>query len=361
MTTISRENNFDVIRLLAALQVTIGHGLHILQIEGGGFLTWCNPFPGVIIFFTISGFLITMSWERSKTVEKYARNRFLRLFPALFVCFIITQLLLVFFGYINLQSFLNPQMWVYWIGQLTLFQFFTPDALRGFGCGCPNGSLWTIPVEIEFYLLIPLILIMMGKKFSTNTKIYLFAGLSILYNSIVFFWLPNTMGAHKTSAAGLVAQIMSGDITPLVKVVNVTCVPYLYCFLFGAWAYKNWDRVHWVFEGRFIFWIVGYLVLCFGFGLRPGYYIDSFQVLFMNLLLAGITLSAAFSYTKYYNILRGNDISYGIYIFHGVVLNVFVELGFMHKLQYYFYAIGIAIVLAILSWTLIEKKALSKK
>lgn len=61
------------------------------------------------------------------------------------------------------------------------------------------------------------------------------------------------MGAHKTSAAGLVAQIMSGDITPLVKVVNVTCVPYLYCFLFGAWAYKNWDRVHWVFEGRFIF------------------------------------------------------------------------------------------------------------
>ena len=38
-----------------------------------------------------------MSWERSKTVEKYARNRFLRLFPALFVCFIITQFLLLLF------------------------------------------------------------------------------------------------------------------------------------------------------------------------------------------------------------------------------------------------------------------------
>ena len=36
MNTISRRNNFDIIRLLAALQVTIGHGLHILQIGGGG-------------------------------------------------------------------------------------------------------------------------------------------------------------------------------------------------------------------------------------------------------------------------------------------------------------------------------------
>lgn len=360
MNTISRRNNFDIIRLLAALQVTIGHGLHILQI-GGDFLSLCDLFPGVIIFFTISGFLITMSWERSKTVEKYARNRFLRLFPALFVCFIITQFLLFFLGYINLRSFLNPQMWVYWIGQLTLFQFFTPDALRDFGYGCPNGSLWTIPVEIEFYILIPLILIMMGKKISTNTKIYLFAGLSMLYNSVVFFLLPDTMGAHKTSVTGLITLIMSGDITPLVKVVNVTCVPYLYCFLFGAWAYKNWDRVHQLFEGKFVFWIVGYLMLCFSFGLRPGYYIDSFQMLLGNLLLAGVTLSAAFSYTKYHDILRGNDISYGIYIFHGVVLNVFVEFGFMYKPQYYFYAIGITIVLAIFSWTLIEKKALSKK
>lgn len=45
MNTISRRNNFDIIRLLAALQVTIGHGLHILQIGGGGI-----SFPCVIFF-----------------------------------------------------------------------------------------------------------------------------------------------------------------------------------------------------------------------------------------------------------------------------------------------------------------------
>ncbi len=234
----------------------------------------------------------------------------------------------VFFGLYQFAKFPEPTNVGVLIGQLTLFQFFfTPDALRDFGYGCPNGSLWTIPVEIEFYILIPLILIMMVRKISTNTKIYLFAGLSMLYNSVVFFFcFPDTMGAHKTSVTGLITLIMSGDITPLVKVVNVTCVPYLYCFLFGAWAYKNWDRVHQLFEGKFVFWIVGYLMLCFSFGLRPGYYIDSFQMLLGNLLLAGVTLSAAFSYPKYHDILRGNDISYGIYIFHGVVLNVFCRI-----------------------------------
>ena len=101
----------------------------------------------------------------------------------------------VFLGYINLRKLPEPTNVGVLIGQLTLFQFFTPDALRDFGYGCPNGSLWTIPVEIEFYILIPLILIMMGKKISTNTKIYLFAGLSMLYNSVVFFFASRYYGS----------------------------------------------------------------------------------------------------------------------------------------------------------------------
>ena len=34
-----------------------------------------------------------------------------------------------------------------------LFQFWTPEALRGFGCGTPNGSLWTISVIVQFYIV----------------------------------------------------------------------------------------------------------------------------------------------------------------------------------------------------------------
>jgi len=39
-------------------------------------------------------------------------------------------------------------------GHATIFQFWTPDSLRGYGCGTPNGSLWTICVTIQFYVVV---------------------------------------------------------------------------------------------------------------------------------------------------------------------------------------------------------------
>ena len=59
---ISRENNFDLIRLFAALQVLLGHGINHLQILGyDEILDVISFFPGVMVFFVISGFLITRS------------------------------------------------------------------------------------------------------------------------------------------------------------------------------------------------------------------------------------------------------------------------------------------------------------
>lgn len=58
---ISRENNFDLIRLFAALQVLLGHGINHLQILGyDEILDVISFFPGVMVFFVISGFLITV-------------------------------------------------------------------------------------------------------------------------------------------------------------------------------------------------------------------------------------------------------------------------------------------------------------
>lgn len=60
---ISRENNFDLIRLFAALQVLLGHGINHLQILGyDEILDVISFFPGVMVFFVISGFLITRSY-----------------------------------------------------------------------------------------------------------------------------------------------------------------------------------------------------------------------------------------------------------------------------------------------------------
>src|SRR6202011_6269624 len=78
-----RVNNFDLLRLLAALQVAVVHSIGFLKptryfarlMEAG-----LDRFPGVPIFFVISGVLISKSYERSDSLRDYIRNRCLRIF-----------------------------------------------------------------------------------------------------------------------------------------------------------------------------------------------------------------------------------------------------------------------------------------
>lgn len=66
------KNNFDLLRLLAATQVAILHITTHLKTpfpeQVVNILEW---FPGVPIFFAISGYLIAMSYDRSSSIRKY--------------------------------------------------------------------------------------------------------------------------------------------------------------------------------------------------------------------------------------------------------------------------------------------------
>ena len=63
---LSRENNFDAVRLFAAMQVMVCHGINHLQITSlSGVVDVFSFFPGVIMFFVISGFLIASSLLRN--------------------------------------------------------------------------------------------------------------------------------------------------------------------------------------------------------------------------------------------------------------------------------------------------------
>jgi len=148
-----RENNFDLIRLIAAFQVMVMHGIFHLKIDGPGLGKLSGIFdffPGVLMFFTISGFLIFSSLDRNKDLKKYFFNRVLRVYPGLWLCFIVTVILLLAFKTINVSDLFTGTMLKWSLGQLTFFQFWTPDLLRTWGVGTPNGSLWTIPVELQF-------------------------------------------------------------------------------------------------------------------------------------------------------------------------------------------------------------------
>lgn len=361
-TQISRDNNFDTVRLLAALQVCIRHIMAHFSLENqwGGVKRIIDLFPGVISFFAISGFLVTMSWTRSGSVKKYARNRFLRLYPALIGGFILVQVALVVFGHLRITSLADPQVWAYWAGQLSLGQFFTPDSLRGFGCGTPNGSLWTIPVEIEFYMALPIVF-MVGKRMRPDVKLAIVGGLSLIYNIVIVLLVPESTGSHQTNAAGMISMIAGGNILPLLKLVNVTVIPYLYCFVLGGLLYLHWNKVRKVFEGKAVYWLGLYIIAAWATGSHPAYFIRSGWSILLNILLGCLTISAAFSLGKLYKLLKGNDISYGVYIIHMVIVNVMLELGYCSTLWHAVIAVALSVILAFLSCKFIEQPALRLK
>lgn len=338
---ITRENNFDLIRLLAAFQVLVVHGIEHLK------LSQLNPvmnitefFPGVLMFFTISGFLIFASLDRNNNLKKYFYNRFLRIYPALWLCFILTVILLVSFSIVPVKDLFGTTMLKWNFAQITFFQFWTPDILRLWGVGTPNGSLWTIPVEIEYYLLLPAV-------------IMFFKGIQLIYKFLF-------LGACSVLFNAYLATMVGKDESVFVKLARVNVLPYLYCFLIGAIIYLYWDKIKKIVEGKAIIWFIIFISFCLIASTHPSYYPKNIQMI-SNFLLAILTISLAYTLPTAGRILKGNDISYGMYIYHMLVINSLVALGYTGETKYLLFAVGLTTILSLISWLFVEKKALALK
>ena len=243
MSLIDRNNNFHLVRLIAAIQVMIlhcrGHLSVVLPGKTENAVDFLKHFPGVPIFFTVSGFLIFWSYERIYgQLGRYFKNRLLRIYPALYLCLILT-VLMIFFSLGADVILQNAKAFSIWLaGQLTFFQFYTPDFLRSLGTGVPNGALWTIPVELQFYLLVP-VLMWAYRRFGQK------AIWSVLALSVIFYaWMK-----------------VAGQSNAVAKFSKVFVLTYLYNFCFGILLYINWSRVRTWLEGQFLVWITIYL--CF--------------------------------------------------------------------------------------------------
>ena len=94
-----RDNNFNLIRFIAASAVLVDHCFALVAPEKAA----AAPIDfealeigryAVDVFFVVSGFLVTRSVLTQPTLVNYAAARVLRLFPALIVVCIFTAFLL---------------------------------------------------------------------------------------------------------------------------------------------------------------------------------------------------------------------------------------------------------------------------
>jgi len=349
----NRVNNFDLIRLLAAFEVVLFHGLQHLKIDYlqpnvKPIFSFIGYFPGVPIFFCISGFLIYNSFKRNHNqVLKYFRNRFLRLYPGLWACFVVTVVLLFLFQILTWRDLGNRSVLAWIACQVTFFQFYTPGILRSWGVGTPNGSLWTLTVEIQFYILVPLLFYMISG--SGRFKYILLGGTIALSLLSCFFF--RQWDEHSIRY----------------KLSEVFVLPYLYNFLFGVIIAEYWGRLQSLFTNRFLIWLTLYVVwvLVFGFyfkSYQPTYWPKNAESFAGILILSMVTISAAYSNIHLSSkLLKGRDISYGVYIYHMLVVNSAVALGYMYNLVWLPVVFLATVAMSYLSWILVESKALKMK
>lgn len=78
--------------------------------------------------------------------------------------------------------------------------------------------------------------------------------------------------------------------------------------------------------------------------------------------LSALVVSFSYSFNGVLGrILRGKDISYGVYIYHMVFVNIFFEKGYFGSYYYLLLVFLLTVLFASLSWIYVEKPALSFK
>ncbi len=163
----ARQNNFDALRLLAAISVIFSHSFLIAEGTQNNepliLLTGNQSIlglAGVFVFFAISGFLVTQSFEQTANPLHYLAKRALRIFPGLFIATLLSAFVLgPLVTALPLGAYLSrPEPYQYVIGNTLLDQ--TVHELPGVSFVANpvgleiNGSLWTLRCEFVMYLMV---------------------------------------------------------------------------------------------------------------------------------------------------------------------------------------------------------------
>ncbi len=159
-------NNFDAIRLAAAALVIFSHAFEIA--DGSRAREPLERLSGqislgelaVLIFFSVSGFLITKSWVSAPSLNVFGRNRFLRIMPALIVCVAMLGLVAgpVFSAAASFDYFSDPQLGCFLLNAVFISKC---GVLPGvFDGGLVNAPLWTLAFEASCYALIAVLGVM---------------------------------------------------------------------------------------------------------------------------------------------------------------------------------------------------------
>jgi len=319
--------NLDYLRLFLATVVMFVH-FKIIPNTHPIF----NSEIAVLLFFCISGFLITQSYINSKSLEDYFKKRVARIYPPIICVFFVLCVvgLLTHAGqpfFRGVASLLVFQDW------LVTTNPSNPDTNDIYAL----GTFWTLVIEFQFYLLIPFIVIGLQTKEKTTLSV-----LFVLYFAGHFIrrFTPETQDA-------------------LAYRLHIMCVAHFFIagIITAFYAPK-------IYKNKLFFPIIAPLALAVFLFLqyRGNQYITHLMPCAMVIIILAIAkISSVFGKKSFFG-----DLSYGVYLYHMVVATIFFRLNLFERLGLKNIGLTqpisqviVTFIFAFISWHLVEKRFIS--
>ncbi|WP_298207271.1 acyltransferase [Ferrovum sp.] len=336
-----RNNNFNLIRMIAAYAVLVTHSFALVIGTGNAeplqaTLGMTIGSIAVDIFFLTSGFLVTASLLTRQSTIEFVWARVLRIYPALFAMHLLAIFGLgLFFTTLSWPSyFADPLLYKYLLKCLTLFSG-SPYELPGVFSHNPygdsiNSSLWTIPYEIAMYTI-----------------------LSAIWVSL------RAMPQYRQQAFNFVAvsgASLSG-ILIFLSYFNATAINHFiwlfFLFFTGSTFFILRNRI---VLSHSIFFILLFVLLLASLNRHAFFIIYAATLAYILFYVAYIPSGMVRKYNKL------GDYSYGFYIYaFPVQQSIAALLPGVSVLTMVIISSAVTLLLAVLSWHFLEKHALDLK
>lgn len=328
-----RQNNLDLLRLSLASIVFFYHACYLPATPGLTGISAIIPADlAVKGFFVISGFLVFMSYERAGTISEYFARRVRRLYPGYAVVVIISALGLGLVSELPVNQYFAGGFWRYLAANLSFLNFTGPTLPGVFADNflqTVNGSLWTLKIEVMFYLIVPVLAWSFRKTgpLPALVALYLF---SLLYRHGL-----DQLATDPEAIMIRLSRQLPGQLAYFVTGI-------------GFYLYRREAGRH---LGLKLFLSAVAVVM-----------IEQYAGiwLFEPLALGLIIIHLAFYRPLAVNASRFGDLSYGVYIVHFPLVQLLIRYGFLkdHPLTGMLLATTLVYGAAFALWHLVEKRFL---
>jgi peptidoglycan/LPS O-acetylase OafA/YrhL len=308
------------------------------------FTTLAGGYQGPDIFFVISGFVITLLLRRRITagnfsfLEFYVRRAW-RLLPALIVTLLLTAVVFSILTPISINNTLLPSLIASAAGVANLYYAGTIDYFAS-GTSNPVLHTWSLGVEEQFYLVFPLLAVLLVRYTSKPFRWLLILSLASFFAAVLAtshdataaFYLPWYRG-WEFLAGALVAYVDRDKIKPVLAQF----------FSIGGFALM----MGWIcfYKESYVFPGVGALGAVLGTAMTI---LGAGQLNWINKLLSSRVL------------VRLGDMSYSVYLAHWPVVCLIGMFFPLERLSHQLVALVLSIVLGYLCWRLVEQPVLAR-